>query len=341
MKKTDNYLEKAVQQGIISEAQRGAIEALSNAHVKTDTVLDFSRVIYLLGAVLALVATWTFLLKAIEQQDGWALMGSALGYMSLGFWGVDAFYNRKADFAARCLGIFVIALAPAAVFGFILVVFGYQPWSFFDDSQTGLSRSFCMELSAILVAWAMYYRYRYTVFLSPLVFTFGLLILNQTEQVHHWDISTWQTRALLQSVGFAMILTAWGVDIYTCFQRKESFWGYFWGGFMLTVAFFCAPNASLGLFLNCMKSIGLFVLGLLWLRKILAFWGAVGVGYYLTNTFSGVLGLSLLLAGLGGMLILLGWCWERFAVVGVYRVMHYCPQRMRRCFPPQFFAAPV
>jgi len=324
-------LDKAVAAGVLRADQIEPLYRFLTALYRDQPRFDLTHVLYYFGGLVAIGAMTLFMNLGWEQFGGWGIFSISLCYALAGLLLTQRFFAQGYFVPAAVSGAFVISLVPLAVFA-VQDALGFWPVDVdYPSFHRGIAFAYIyMELTTILVASIMLYRYHLPFLTLPLGVSLWYLSMDLGELFFGVALSISQTGYLSMVFGGLMLLLSLYVDLRSASKIDYAFWlylfavGTFWGG--LSVQWSDSELAKLGYFATNLTLIGL---GVLLARRVFVVFGAIGCGGYLLHLASEVFINSWLfpvvLCAMGLGIVYLGVWWQNNEARLAGRLRHYLP----------------
>ncbi len=211
---------------------------------------------------------------------GWGLLLIALAYAVAGLKLLAIFDSRGYAIPAGICAVFVVCLAPLAVYG-LQQAMGWWPAE--DGLSTGLRwYSLSMELSALALAVLLLWRRSYPFLMMPVAVLLWLIVIDIAEVTIAPALGDrWQAIVSMCS-GLALLLMALALECRVPRVADYPFWFYlvgvlaFWGG--LTALQLDGEGASV---VYLLVNILLLLTGVILLRRVFVVAAAIGCTLYL------------------------------------------------------------
>jgi len=317
-----SWLPKAVDQGIITEAQADALAALA-AEEKTDassgaSSFQASHLLYYLGGLIAVGAMSVLMTLGWEQFGGRALVLIALAYGALGLLLTERLVRAELKVAAGLTAVLVVVLAPLAVYGAQLELGFWPEGAEYQHWLVGFDgRGLALQAAGLATAIFLLTRYRLPFIAMPVAVIVWYIAMNLVPYVVVLGVpSDAAYRTAAAAIGLLLI----GSAVYIDAQRHGhpfAFWVHLvgilsaWGS--LTAVVFATGFPPAGYAAS--NTVLLFV-GVALQRRLYTIVGALGVTGYLFHLAHDVFAdsfwfpLVLTLIGLG--IIGAGVLWQRY-----------------------------
>jgi len=324
-------LERAEQAGVLLAGQGEALWSFLTQAGLSDEVAQFrfAHVLYYLGGMIAIAAMSLFMTVGYTTWGAWSLTVFGVGYAfvawRLGVW----FLERKhLQVPAGILFTLAIVLVPVAVYG---IEAGLGHWSNGERVSEYHAlidwRWVFLELSTLLAATIMLWRYRLPFMTMPVAVTLWYISMDLAEWIivgitHVGDAPDWERDWLLRkwvSVGFGMLMLALAlfVDLRARRARGDyAFWLYlfgllaFWGGLSSMDS-----DSEVGKFIYALINLVLVLTGAVLARRVFPVFGGLGLAFYLGHlaytVFPDSLAFSFALSVLGLLIVFAGVWWGR------------------------------
>lgn len=335
MRGIDSWLKQAVAQQIISQEQAVALQALP-FDAKESSRLNLSHVLAYVGGFIAISALFVFLQLAWQALASMGLVLMALLYLALGI-GVLRYSAHKGLWhLASIAANFVVLVTPLLLFG---LLHWLSLWPLAQEPQAGTtpwywpSHSFVLllDVAALAVGAVLFWRYRFSFSVLPLLLTFSLF---------SWQLSALLWPALLHDDDFLMqlilvlgggycVLALW-VDSRFSPRADYAFWLYLVGALQCWLA--CTVLFTGTEFTRVWYALFSFVflgVGAVLGRVVFVVCGALGLSGYLCylawDLFSGSWLFPVALTLFGALLVFLGLWWQKN--------QSSFSKRLRQCLP--------
>ncbi|MEM1173809.1 MAG: DUF2157 domain-containing protein [Pseudomonadota bacterium] len=320
MKISNQDLEDAVSEGILSQEQSGRLLTFLQSRASLEPSFNFTNILYYMGGLIAIGALSIFMNLGWERFGGWGIFLIALAYAVAGMVLSNYFRTRQLPIPAGICGTFVVALVPLAIYG-LQVANGWWPdESTYRDYHDVIRWHWVyLELGTLAAGVALLWVYRYPFMVMPVAVTLWYLSMDVADMLmtegHDWDfrafVSMW--------FGLATILIAFWVDLRSRRSQDFAFWLYifgvltFWGGLTSQES-----DSELSKFLYFCTNIGLILVGAVLTRRVFIVFGAIGGAIYLAHLADSVFEDSWLfpisLTAIGLLIVYLGLVWNRHQV---------------------------
>lgn len=322
---TKSVLEKAVEQGILQQAQVAPLLAFLGE--QNQSRIKATNVLYYVGGSLAIVALALLLGLSWDRSSGLGLMFAALTSLVLAAIFMIRLRTLQHHVPARLFGCLVILLVPISIYGAQEAMgiwpTGAHPGSGHPDAFLTLTLG--LEIPTLLMALLLLFFCRYPLFMLPIVLVLWLMTIDNVPG-DFFTVTFW--------FGLVTALLAMWIDIATRHTNDYAFWCYnvgvfcFWGG--LTV--FVLEGDISNLF-ACIVSLLLLAVGVVLNRRVFIVAGGIGVflyiiylaGLFFENRW--ILVTLLALAGVG--VIWLGLVWQKYEKAVVNSLQNYLPGILR------------
>ncbi len=280
----DDDLEAAVERGIISRDQAGALRAFARerhlADVPPPAKFSFINVAYYFGALLVIGAMGFFMTLGWESFGGGGLLTIALTYAAL-FIAAGHKLGKIASLRVPSGLLYTMAVGMTP-----LAVYGLERWTgLWPESDPGNYRGFnewvkggwfAMELATVVVGVIAARLSRFPFITALISFTLWYMsmdlapLLFGKQSSYGYVQVDWNVRCLVSAtVGAFILLSAYLVDRRTV--QDYAFWLYlfgmaaFWGGLSAMES-----SSELRKFGYCVLNLGFIVLSVLLDRRVLA-----------------------------------------------------------------------
>jgi len=337
MKFNERDLAWAVDEGIISEEQRGALAAALRRRAEERGAFTFANLLYYLGGLIVIASLTIYVGLNWQSLGGLGHLLVALAYGLAFLAAGHVLWNRP---GLRIPGGILITASVCVLPLFIYSLHELLGWA--GSASPGDYRDFyiwikggwaSMELGTAAGALLALRRYRFPFLTMPLAFALWYLSMDITPILFGEGYTRQQLSHASMLVGAAMLAVAYGVDQRT--REDFSFWGYlfglmaFWGGLTSLHS-----DSELGKFLYCMINVGLMLLAVLLQRRVFLAFGGVGLSIYLGHlaydVFKDTIAFTFILSGIGLLVILAGLLYHRNA----RRLNDWVGRRMPRALRP-------
>lgn len=309
----DQLLE-AVKQGILSEDQAQELWDFLSAERKKST--PFSTFLYYVGALIVIGAMSWFMNTAWEQFGGIGLCTIAVSY-ALSFIIFGRYVSKNSIELSGILYVMAVCMTPLAVYG-LQKALGYWPQNapgqYHNFYHFVSGNWFAMELTTLIAGFISLKFARIPFATLPIAVTLWFMSMDITPLIFGTD-QQWTARKLVSiAFGLFMLLTAFLFD--RRYKIDYAKWLYIFG----TAAFWSAltfldSHSELSKLLYCLFNILLMLSGVLLERKVLIFFGALGmfgyIGHLAWTVFKHSLFFPFALSLLGLALVWSGWFYHK------------------------------
>lgn len=340
-------LMEAADYGLLHYGQVDPLLHFLEERAKKSGVIHFNgtTVLFYLGGMLAIAACTLFSTLAVEKWGMAILLDLSLIYL-LCMIALASWMGQKGH--AIPAGIFAtlaIALVPMAVFA-LQHVLGF--WA--ETSNAAHYRDFhrwidwrwlMMELSTLLVAAIMLWRFRYSFLVMPVavtLFYMGMDIVPawlMQGNVGMFTEAGWLLRKQITlGFGVLMLLLALVVDLRSRSGKDYAFWLYLFGTITFWGALSSLGNGALsGKLIYLAINLSLILIAAMLSRRVFAVFGGLGVAMVLGdlswNLFKDSIAFVALLTLLGFALIGAGIWWSKHEHRICARLRHWLPEPMQ------------
>jgi hypothetical protein len=313
-------LDAAVRRGVLQPEQAQALWAFLGERTADAPTLRFAHVLYYLGGLLAIGAMTLFMTLGWEMLGGRGLLLIAAGYAAVGLWLTERLLHRwKMPIPAGIAAVFVVALAPLAVYG-LQAALGFWPEGrvYRDYHHRTIDwRWVLMELGTLAAGAAMLWRYRLPFLVMPIAATLWYMSMDATPFLFADADAAWESRrAVSLGFGLAMVLGAVRLDVGGPRAQDHAFWLHLFG---VTAFWFGASllgsHGEPGKFLYLCVNLLMIALGTALSRRVYAVFGGLGVAAYVGHlaytVFSDSVAFPFVLTLVGLGIVYLGILWQR------------------------------
>lgn len=294
---TESDLRRAMEAGLIDEAQFTRIVAWLNAAIPEDAHsapaarFDATHVLWYGGALIVMGAMGLFSTTAFALMGGWGLFATGLAYaVGLIAAGRHLWHARNLRIPGGLLIAAAVAMVPLMIFG---IQDALDLWKYAQGDPGNYNRFFpyvhgswlFMEIGTVIAA-AVALRFYKVPFL--------LLVAGAALWFMSMDLAMWFTatpesyddfetrRRVSLYFGLAVIAVAWGLDLRRPKGPDLGFWLHifgiaaFWGGLTLS-----PESTAFTRFLYGLVNVALVGFALYMDRRVYAVFGALGISSYL------------------------------------------------------------
>jgi hypothetical protein len=346
MRISRNDLAEAARQGLLKPAQ---IEPLWK-YLAGRSPLSFRTASTFFGGFLIITAFTVFMVKGWDVYGGKGVLILALVYIA----GLTAFSEKLAgkeplETARGILLAAAVCLVPLAIYGFqeMLGLWqGNRPGQYRDFHIWVRSGWVWMELGTLAAGGLALWRMKFPFLVFPIAFILWYLSMDLTPVIFgpgfSWDNAdfAWEKRKLV-SIGFGLVVLAAAYAVDWRIRKDDfAFWLYlsgllaFWGGLSLLDS-----HSELGKFFYACINLVLIVLGVVLQRRMFLVFGVMGIFGYLTHlawrVFSDAIAFTIVLSGLGLLLIFLAIQAQRHAAKLEALRKRWMPPALLRLAPPR------
>ncbi len=336
MKITDRQLKRAVQEGILSQAQAEDLVRFVRDDTGAGPGFDFTHVLYYMGGLLAIGAMTLFMNLGWEAFGGWGILVICIMYAAAGLGMIGFFRRRNLHVPAGICAVFVVALTPLAIYGLQRGMGWWPDSSVYRDYHRFIRYHWVfMELGTLAVGSVMAWRYRYPFLVMPIAATLWYLSMDLAPLIFGDRLDFREQAWVSVAFGLATLALALVVDLRTRGQRDYGFWLYlfgvmtFWGGLTSLDS-----DSELARFVYLLVNLGLIGCGVALVRRVFVVFGAVGCTIYFGHLAATVFRDSWLfpfvLTGIGLGVIWLGVLWQRHEAAITARVHALLPPHLAR-----------
>ncbi|MCX7117751.1 MAG: DUF2157 domain-containing protein [Legionellales bacterium] len=339
MKISKAILDKAVLQNVLKSQDAHALYEFLQNEQGQESGFDLTQVLYYFGAFLALSAMSIFMNKGWQAFGGWGIFALSLVYMVLGLWLSKTFQKRSFIPPSGLCALFVVCLTALSIYAFQLGMGWWPEGGIYRDYHSGPKwNCFFMELGTLIVGFIMAYRYRYAFMIIPLIVTAWYLSIDITAMTAGTSPDFTLTASVSLFFGLISLLIAFWINRRQPHTLDYAFWIYllgslsFWGGLTCQES-----HHEFSKFLYLCINLLLMGVGVILLRKIFVFLGALGcclyIGHLTAQIFqnSGLFPLSLTVIGF--MVVYLGTLWQKNAATITHRAQSMLPKAMQDFLP--------
>ena len=285
MKITQDDMNAASEQEIISREQAQILWEFLEHNTGTHSRFNFTHLLYFLGGLIAISAMTLFMNLGWEKFGHSALIVLSALYISCS-WGAAEICNRQhLRVPAALLGCFSITLIPLLTYS-VMKLSGLWPESAgFPDylEQHNIQHAQAwMTLEASVLLWGAFtlWRFRHPLLVLPLVLGSWFLLLDFTSMMSG-ALNGQQIRNT--GISFGLLLFA-GSILTDLFQPDDDFglWPCMTGLCLFWLCLTLSNSGSeLGKALYCFINLLLLLLGVILQRPIAIILGAAGLSFYL------------------------------------------------------------
>jgi hypothetical protein len=343
MKLTQNDLQWASQQGVLSTEQATTLWRVLNERYPHRSRFDLAHVAYYTGALIVIAAMTWFMTLAWEAWGGGALFAIAAAYAA-SFCSVGWLMWTRSSYkvAAGLLVTIAVCMTPLAIYGLEEMTGLWpqgDPGSYRDYYAWVKGSWIVMEVGTVLAALVALKFVRFAFLTAPIAFSLWFLSMDITPLLFGQSDFTWDQQLWVSiAVGLVMIVVSYMVDRRT--REDYAFWGYlfgtlaFWGGLALM------EDGGEGMWvMYCLVNVGLMFLSVFLDRRVFMVFGALGVFWYMSHLAYDVFENSLLfpfaLTGLGLLVIALGVLYQRYRTRIEQAVLGVLPASIQQLRPVQ------
>ncbi len=325
-------LQLAVERGIISAEQQKQLGALSQEVGAQKSSSAMSNVLFYGGGVLALLAMAVTMAAGFESF-GWG----GMAVMLLIYGGASVALVRKINtIGGMRVATSMLAMLPVLIVPFFIYAVQNMLglWHFGYNSSAPDYSVVVMLLGALATAGAMYRWIAQPMQLLPILATVWCLMMELFGSGDIFFLS-YGDRMVTTFYGLGVLgLSIW-LDMRSVGTGKDmSFWGYIvaasalLGG--LTILW---DGGEGGRLVFAAASAGMVIVGGMLARRIMALYGAIGVGAYIVYTIATSVdslgGAAIMLITLAGGVIWLGMLWYKHEEAIMARLRSVLPQGMQ------------
>lgn len=335
MKITEENLNNAVQNNILTSEQAGNLFTFLKSQPNVGPVFDFTHVLYYFGGLIAIGAMTLFMNLGWESFGGWGIFFISLFYAGVGLKLTHYFQNKGHAIPAGICATFVVALTPLAIYG-LQQAFGLWP----DDTVYNEYHRYIkwhwiyLELGTLAVGTVVGWKYKYPFLIMPIAVTLWYMSMDITAMISGGDI-TWELRKLVSMYSGTLIIgLAFWVDVRARKTVDYAFWLYVFG----VMAFWCGLSAQnsdseLSKFIYFTINVLMIGIGVLLIRRVFVIFGALGCCGYLGHLASSVFEDSWLfpitLTVIGLLIIYLGVIWQKNEATITEKARSYLPLQIK------------
>jgi hypothetical protein len=285
MKISQEDLNWAADQGLISKEQAGQLWGAFSGRESTSSPFDLAHLAYYFGALVVISAMGWFMTLGWERFGGGGIfLISALYALLFALSGKTLWYKENLVVPGGLLFTLAVWMTPLAVYGLERMA-GFWPASdpgTFRDFHEWIRGSWIlMELATILTGLIALRFIRFPFLTFPVAFALWYMSMDLTPLIVGNDHFTWHARLWVSAIfGLVMLVFAYVVDHRT--EADYAFWLYlfgtmaFWGGLSLMES-----GSEVAKFIYCLVNVGLMVLSVFLDRRVFIVFGALGVFGYL------------------------------------------------------------
>ena len=334
----------AAEQGMISREQANQLWGAFSNRQSTSSPFDLAHVAYYFGALVVISAMGWFMTLGWERFGGGGIfLISVLYAVCFALTGRTLWYKQNLRVPGGLLFTLAVWMTPLAVYGLERMV-GFWPSSdpgVFGDIQ-GRDRGswILMELATILMGLITLRFIRFPFLTFPVAFSLGYMSMDLTPLIVGSNAFSWHARLWTSALfGVVMMSFAYVVDRRT--DADYAFWLYlfgvmaFWGGLSLMES-----GSEVSKFMYCLVNVGLMVLSVLLERRVFIVFGSLGVFGYLGHlSWTGLCANSMVfpfaLTFIGILVIYLGVQYQRNQEKIAQILFNLIPPGMQKFLPQQ------
>jgi hypothetical protein len=285
VKISEEDLNWAADQGLISQEQANQLWGAFSSRESTSSPFDLAHVAYYFGALVVISAMGWFMTLGWERFGGGGIFLISCVYALLfALTGRTLWYKENLVVPGGLLFTLAVWMTPLAVYGLERMV------GFWPSSDPGTFRDFhewirgswiLMELGTILTGLIALRFIRFPFLTFPVSFALWYMSMDLTPLIVGSSAFSWHARLWTSAIfGLVMLMFAYVVDRRT--DVDYAFWLYlfgtmaFWGGLSLMES-----GSEVSKFIYCLVNVGLMVLSVFLDRRVFMVFGALGVFGYL------------------------------------------------------------
>jgi hypothetical protein len=285
VKISEEDLNWAADQGLISQEQANQLWGAFSSRESTSSPFDLAHVAYYFGALVVISAMGWFMTLGWERFGGGGIFLISCVYALLfALTGRTLWYKENLMVPGGLLFTLAVWMTPLAVYGLERMV------GFWPSSDPGTFRDFhewirgswtLMELGTILTGLIALRFIRFPFLTFPVSFALWYMSMDLTPLIVGSSAFSWHARLWTSAIfGLVMLIFAYVVDHRT--DADYAFWLYlfgamaFWGGLSLMES-----GSEVSKFIYCLVNVGLMVLSVFLDRRVFMVFGALGVFGYL------------------------------------------------------------
>ncbi|MBT4760735.1 MAG: DUF2157 domain-containing protein [Bdellovibrionaceae bacterium] len=313
MKILESDLDKASQNGIITQVQVTQLWNFLSSQRPEDARMRGLHVTYYLGGILILASMSWFLTTA--WNNGGAIMAIS-GVFALLYFLIGKSLWRKSNLQipGGLLITAAVGLTPVFIYGFQKTTGLWpsgNPGSYANYHMWVKGSWLFMELGTILSAVIALRFFKFTFISFPLALTLWYMSMDLTPLIfgkHEWG---WDERKMVSCIfGFLMLAGSYFID--RKYKKNDfAFWTYLYGMLAFWVGLtFMDSYSELSKFMYGLLNVGFVFLSVYFRRKVFIVFGSLGVMVYLTHlaesVFKGSYSFPIVLSLLGLLIVFLG-----------------------------------
>jgi hypothetical protein len=325
MKITLKSLDRAVDSGLITQAQADQLWQFLAANTEDTSSFRLTQVLYYLGGCITLGALTFFMTESWSRFSGSGLLVISLIYAGIAL-ALAEFFSRRwhLPIPAGIMASLVVVLTPLIVVGLQSTLGWTSVWQTYPSYYSQIfetrvdGRWLYSELASLAVAIAMLWRYRLPFLVMPMAMTLWFISIDFAPLLFGASIEL-GTGDLAISMGFGLLflIIAFWTDLRTRHDRDFAFWLYLVGVFTFWSALWAEQvNHHVPCIVDLGINLLMILLGAVLARRVFTIFGGIGVAWRLgvlaSTTFENSLLFSLALTLIGLAFIGLGILWQRY-----------------------------
>ncbi|MBB1486114.1 DUF2157 domain-containing protein [Oceanospirillum sediminis] len=310
-------LEAAVARNIIRKEQAEQLEAFLEVRYRHQPSMNFTHVLWYMGALIAISAMSLFMTLGWESFGGAGILVTSLIYAVIALWLTQWFSGKDYPIPAGICATLAVTMVPLAVYG-VQQMIGFWPDDVhYQDYHRKIKWHWIwVEVTTLLAGVAMLRVYRYPFLVMPIAITLWYMSMDIAPLLAT-DEMTFEFRAQVSLVfGLLITLLALRVDFISEAKADYAFWLYlagvtaFWGGMSALDS-----DSELNRFIYFVINIAMILAGVLLRRKVFVVYGALGgcfyLGYLADKIFADSWLFPITLSAIGLGIIALGIHWQK------------------------------